>query len=437
MKRFLTCVSLFAAVAACASAARPPRVDFTSQPAGAKVLVGGRLRGVTPLTLFDLRPGPCHARFEAADHEPKDEFFALEEGAYVSKHVELAPVKGLLLLTTEPEGCSVMLDGLSLGETPRLVTTLDAKDVHRLELRKAGYQTRTVDVKFKGRTPLAKHEKLILDSGTLEISSEPSGAEVTVNGISRGVTPVTVRGIPKGRATVALKLAGHKDVTRELTLNAGDVQTLAVNLTGNPGGLRLSSVPEGARFYLDGSIQGKGPIALNNVAPGVYTVRAELEGHGTVERPVTVGIGEVRNEEFRLESVLGRLEIRTKPAGVQVLVNGRLRGTTRGDPSPDAVSDVLTVNGLEEGEQTVVLKRRGYAEVKKAVTIESRSATPLDVRMKRVFTPNVRIEVLTGSYTGVLVNNTAERIVIEISPGVNRSFPKQDLRKIEMLDVGP
>ncbi len=437
MKRFLLGLTMLVAAAVFADEIRSPRVDFTSRPEGANVLIGGKLRGVTPLTLFDLRPGACHVRYELADHEPKDEFFALEEGAYVSKHAELAPVKGLLLLTTEPAGCTVMLDGLSLGETPRLIASLDAKNVHRLRLQKTGYQTRTVDVKFKGRTPLARHEKLILDSGTLEVRTEPAGASVTVNGIARGTTPTTVCDIPKGRATVELKLAGHKDVTREITLNAGDVQTLAVTLTGVPGGLRLTSVPEGARFYLNDSIQGKGPIVLNNVAPGTYTVRAELEGCAPVEKTVTVANGETVREEFRLESNLGRLEIRTIPADVEVVVNGRSRGRTRKGADAEGASEVLTVKDLKEGEYTVVLKRVGCAEAVKRVFVKSRAATPLDVKLRRVFTPNVRIQVLTGTYAGVLVDNDAERIVIEVSPGVNRSFPKQDLRKIEMLNVEP
>ncbi len=437
MKRFLMSVFLVAAGVVCADGVRAPRVDFTSQPEGAKVLIDGKLRGVTPLTLFDLKPGQCHAQFERTDYEPKDEFFTLEEGAYVSKHVELAPVKGLLLLTTEPSGCAVMLDGLSLGETPRLITTLDAKDTYRIQLQKTGYQPRTVDVKFNGRTPLARHEKLILDSGVLEITSEPSGASVMVNGIARGQTPLTVRDIPKGVATVVLKFEGFKNVVRELTLNAGDVQTLFVPMAGIPGQLRLASVPDGARFYLNGSIQGKGPIELNNVAPGTYTVRAELEGYDAVEKVVAVENGQVVREEFRLESILGRLEVRTRPAGVQVFVDNRLRGTTRGGKGDSETSDVLTIDNLEAGEHTVVLKGLGFAEVVKRPLIESKRATPLDVKMKRVFTPNVRIHVLTGTYTGVLLNNNSDRIVLEVSPGVSRSFPKQDLRKIEMLDIDP
>ena len=206
MRRLLTLAWALAALAlGAAEAERSLRVDFAADPEGADVVVDGALRGRAPLTLYDLAPGAHHVRFELRDYEPQDAFFELVPGVYSLQSVQLAPVKGLLLVTSEPSGCDVSLDGMSLGETPRLVTTLDAKDTYRLVLQKPGYQPRTVEVKFSGRTPLVRHEKLILDSGILEIKSEPAGAEVSVNGIARGETPVTVRDVPKGSATVVLR----------------------------------------------------------------------------------------------------------------------------------------------------------------------------------------------------------------------------------------
>ena len=51
MKKFISWMLLAASVAAfAADATRSSRVDFTSQPEGASVIVDGSTRGVTPLT---------------------------------------------------------------------------------------------------------------------------------------------------------------------------------------------------------------------------------------------------------------------------------------------------------------------------------------------------------------------------------------------------
>ncbi|MGN0855291.1 MAG: PEGA domain-containing protein [Kiritimatiellia bacterium] len=429
-------VALVALAGGTAEETRSARVDFTSRPEGADVVIDGILRGRTPLTLYDLMPGEHHVRYAMGDYEERDLFIRVEPG-YAIHNAELEAVRGLLLVTSEPTGCDVSLDGLSLGETPRLITTLESKSAYRLLLQKPGYQPRTVEVRFNGRTPLFRHEKLILDSGILEISSEPAGAEVSVNGIARGRTPVIVRDIPKGRATVQLTRRGYAEVVRELSLNAGDRQTLFLKLEGNPGTLRLTSVPENARFYLNGVTQGKGPVTLGNLAPGAYTVRAELDGYGTVERTVNIGIGQTVDEEFRLENILGRLEIRTKPVGAQVFVDGRACGVTRAADATSDVSEVLMVPNLKAGEHTVVIKKHGYAEVVRRPTLEASRATPLDIRLKRVFTPDIEIETSTGVYRGVLVENGISALVIEVSMGVNRTFPRADIRNITLLNATP
>ena len=239
-----------AAFAAFAEESKAIRCDFTSQPEGATVVVDGMVRGVTPLTLYDLAPGPRHVRFELANYEGVDEFMFLREGGSVSKNAVLSPVKGILLLVTEPAGCDISLDGVSYGKTPRLITSLDAKDAYRLLVQKPGYQPRTVEVKFNGRTPLVKNESLVIDSGIIEVTSEPAGAEVTVNGQPRGLTPTKVEGVPKGRATVGIKKKGFEDESRELSIVAGESQTLFVKLNGLPGTMSLRAR---GRYRLRGS----------------------------------------------------------------------------------------------------------------------------------------------------------------------------------------
>lgn len=435
MKKFFSWMLLLASAAAfAADAPRSTRVDFTSQPEGASVIVDGATRGVTPMTLFDLKVGVRHhVRFDLKNHEPYDEFFDLPEGSYLTKNAELPPVMGLVLVTTEPAGCNISLDGRSLGETPRLLTKLEAGGTYRLLLQKPGYQARTLEVKPVGRTPLVKHETLILDSGIVMISTDPAGAEVMVNGITRGKTPLTVRDIPKGRATVTLRHAGYKDESRELSLSAGDSQNLFVKMEGIPGSISVSSVPEGARFYLNGDFRGKGAMKISNLAPGTYKVRAEIDNYGPVEREVTVGFGEAVSEEFRLTSTLGWLEIRTIPVGAIVSVDGRTCGTTKSEDPKAKASDILRVDGIAEGEHTVTARAAGYNEVTKHVTTEASKSAQVNIQLKRVFKPDIEIETDTGVHSGILINNGADHITIEVSMGVQRTFPRTEVRKITFL----
>ena len=217
----------------------PVRVTVTSQPAGATVIVDGMDRGTTPITLFDLAPGRHHIKYRLAGYVEADRFVDTNhEGPFIEKNVVLKEEKGLLLLKTEPAGANIVIDGVTVGQTPRLVTHLAAKDVYNVRLRKAGYQDQLIQVRFEGRRPLVREETLVLASGTVNVLSDPAGAEVTLNGIVRGKTPVLVRDVPRGRAVVKFRLDGFDEEVRELAINAGDVQTLSVPLRGQPGTLR-------------------------------------------------------------------------------------------------------------------------------------------------------------------------------------------------------
>ena len=422
-----------AALAAFAEESKAIRCDFTSQPDGATVVVDGMTRGVTPLTLYDLAPGPRHVRFELSNYEGVDEFMFLREGGAVSKNAVLSPVKGILLLETEPAGCDISLDGVSFGKTPRLITSLDAKGAYRLLVQKPGYQPRTVEVKFNGRIPLVKNESLVIDSGIIEVTSEPAGAEVTVNGQPRGLTPTKVDGVPKGRATVEIKKNGFEDESRELSIVAGESQTLFVKLNGLPGTMSLSSIPDGARFYVNDRPEGKGPISLTGLKPGSYTIRVEKEGFATSTKTVSLENGGAIVEEFRLENVMGRIEVRTIPSGVEVFLDGSRIGITKAKGDDGGASEVFAIENVREGEHTLAFRCEGYAEVTKHPVVENRKTQTVTARLKRVFTPNVEITTDSGVHRGILISNTANGVEVEVSLGITRTFPHSEVRKLEFI----
>lgn len=409
------------------------RVTVTSQPAGATVIIDGKDKGTTPVTLFDIAPGRHHLKYRLAGYEERDRFFDTNDGPYIEKNEVLEEVKGLLLLKTVPSDCDIEIDGASVGRSPKLITHLPVLGKYSVKLRKAGYQDQTINVRFDGRKPLVREERLIPSSGTINVISDPVGAEVTVNGVSHGAAPVEVEQVPKGRAIVKFHLEGFADEVRELAVSAGDVQTLSVSLRALPGTIHLSSVPSGARFYVNNDPRGTGPLSLSNVKPGIYDVRAELEGYGTVSKTVSIANGGSTNVEFRLSNVMGRLEVRTSPVGATVYLDGKKVGETHSKDPNAEYSDVLAIENVLEGEHTLVVKKDGYADKTSRARVESSRTVQGRVRLTRIFTPDVEIVTARTSCKGVLLSIRADYIEIESSPGIKRSFPRDEVREIRHL----
>ena len=341
---------------------------------------------------------------------------------------------GLLLIKSEPAGANIVIDGVANGETPRLVTHLDAAYAHKVSLRKAGYQTTEFTVRFDGRTPVLVNHKLVLDAGVITVNSEPAGASVTLNGQDWGVTPVTIPRVPKGRSTIKLKLKGFRDVVEGISVSAGDDSTLNYVLEGLPGTLALTSVPSGARFYVNGEPKGQGPLVLPGLEGGKYTVRAELAGYAPEEREVEIDAGGSKAEEFVMSNTMGRLEVRTSPGGAQIILDGRNLGTTAAKDDGSEFSNYFHIPNVMEGEHTLVVRKDGYKEKVVHPKIKSGKTAQRNIRLERVFIPNVEVVTTTGTLRCYLHEKTDTYVTVEVSLGNVRSIPMSDVTQIKPLD---
>jgi hypothetical protein len=73
--------------------------------------------------------------------------------------------------------------------------------------------------------------------GTISITTEPSGAVIFIDGVQRGISPVTVPDLTPGTHTLLLKLGGYQDLSVPVTISAGRTQSFSSAM------LKSSEVP--------------------------------------------------------------------------------------------------------------------------------------------------------------------------------------------------
>jgi len=67
-------------------------------------------------------------------------------------------------------------------------------------------------------------------TGTVSVTSTPSGANVFIDNVLRGVTPLTLADIPAGSHLILLRLDGYNDYTTTQQVNAGATNTITAAL---------------------------------------------------------------------------------------------------------------------------------------------------------------------------------------------------------------
>ena len=129
-----------------------------------------------------------------------------------------------------------------------------------------------------------------LQPGMLVVESNPSGAEIVIDGAAKGVTPMTIELAP-GSHKLELRRRGN---AREFTIDitAGQQLTQQIDLTAlKPmGTLVVNSNPAGSKVLLDGRERGVTPLTLTDVAAGAHVVTIE-SSNGSIKRNVTVEAG--------------------------------------------------------------------------------------------------------------------------------------------------
>src|SRR5262249_37922835 len=89
-------------------------------------------------------------------------------------------------------------------------------------------------------------------SGRLLVESSPARAEVIINGIKRGETPVTVRDLRFGTHTIRVSRGGYLTSTRKVTLSASRASdTLEFDLEPESRPSRTSVVAEAGEAELE------------------------------------------------------------------------------------------------------------------------------------------------------------------------------------------
>jgi serine/threonine protein kinase len=231
-------------------------------------------------------------------------------GAPLNKDVGHATVQ----FDSVPSGASVEIDGRSEAAwvTPFVVTEVPA-GTHKLTFTKTGYLTERREIEV---TPGSSNYNVPLTAAgaTLNISSEPKGAQITVDGSDTGrVTPAQLQ-VANGEHRIFLSLDNY----------------------------RPASV---ATQVQDGQVFNYAPVLqlVNAAAPA----ESHKQNSSSAQRVPTTGMK------------MGIIDVRSTPPGAYIVINGRNSGKS----TPQHMS-------LPLGRYFLTLKLDGYTPVTQIIDVE-------------------------------------------------------------------
>ena len=262
-------------------------IFIDSDPTGAEVILDTvRLGVVTPVKLEDIPPGFHIIRLQKGELEGEKRL-TLQPSVISRIVVPLTTRQTFLLITSEPAGAQVIIDGKPRGQTPYQFQAATLTG-YIVELQSIGYlpEKKTVELAESGTTEL---HVVLRQYGELFVTSDPSIAEIFINGEFSGRTPSEYR-LPEGTHDVILKRAGSKDFVDSVDVVSGDIYRLAAKLIPENGELTIEGLPSGSSVSLDGDFLGYTPLVQKIVPSGPHWLDYRSEGFETMKEPLWISI---------------------------------------------------------------------------------------------------------------------------------------------------
>jgi hypothetical protein len=208
-------------------------------------------------------------------------------------------------------------------------------------------------------------------TGSLTVTSNPSGALVILDGSNSGTTPYIFTGLTTGYHSVEVDYPGYEAYVTSLYIDNGVNRELNVDLTSlvTSGSLFVDSTPRGADVYVDGNYQGTSPVTVGALSAGSHQVELHLAGYEVLTSTVNVaaGQGTVINQVLISHSSLsgtGSIDITSSVPGALVYLDGTYKGSSQS-------GKVFNVISVSPGSHTLLLHLPGYTDFTQTVQVNS------------------------------------------------------------------
>ena len=221
-------------------------IQVKSSPSGADVYVDGLFKGNTDITIGSMQAGNHVVRIRLAGYEDWTSTVLVTQNAVTIIDATLTPASraptGDIEVSSTPVGAAVYLDGSYQGMThsgsPLELTGISPGD-HTLELSIENYQDylNTVSV-APGQTTVI-NAVLVPgvapgQTGTVQVSSDPSGASIFLDNVFQGESPLTLKNVPAGTHSLLIELSGYDNYTSDLTVSPGQAILVEASLVPTP-----------------------------------------------------------------------------------------------------------------------------------------------------------------------------------------------------------
>lgn len=256
-------------------------LNVTSSPENdAFVFIDGKNVGKTPYKSDRLASGEHKVRVMKEMFSAVEKTFTVTDGQTINAPMNMSANFVSVNITTDSES-DIYVDNEKKGKGTWSGRLSDG--AHALEARKVSHKPAIKNVQLV----LGKNETIVIPNpepiyGTLEVVSDPIGANIIIDGKNFGTTPRVLANVLIGTHELKLEKTGCAPVTKTITLD--EINKLTVNEKLSTGReISITTDKIGGTIFVDGKIIGFSPLTTT-LSFGQHEVKAVRDGKETSKK---------------------------------------------------------------------------------------------------------------------------------------------------------
>ena len=398
---------------------------------------GRKLDGLTR----KIAPGEYIFKFEAPGFYPllKRVKVAANQSPF-TENVIMERQSSAVYLTAAAEGidgdagAAIFHNGKPVGTTPGIISDL-APGRHSFKFALRGHADHTVELDLNDPSPVRINTVMVSTTGQLIVRGKPDKASVYLDGKFVGLLPWSGK-TEAGKIKVEARAEGYLPESREITLDNGKTLRVNMDLRPAPGSITVNSKPENAAVFLSGEKVGTTPHKIENLKPGNYRITLKYDGFDNWERLVELKAGSNEVIDADMTSEFGSVRIQLRPAGLDVLIDGKFVGRTQSAPDRPGETLPIEIGNIAPGRHRITATHPEANPVNTFIDIEVHKDKLTIAPQKDIWVANTILVNHSGEEEkGVVVYEMPGAVMFSPFPGVRKEIKLVDIKEKREINV--
>ncbi len=217
--------------------------------------------------------------------------------------------------------------------------------------------------------------------GRIIATSHPQRAEVYLDNVYRGTTPLNLDRITSGQHWIKFIMSGYQEWSSYISVSPSRTTTVSADLVPYPsyGSISVYSDPQGAKLYLDNTYKGLTPLFIEKISPGQYWVKLVKSGYQDWEKNITVSPALTRTISADLVPLplpYGSISISCNQSGAKIFLDGTYKKASSIKP--------VVLDDVKEGYHELTIIKDGFKTWVEDVWVYTGETISIYVTMTRL-----------------------------------------------------